>query len=195
MAIGTHLSGQPWRNSPLVGIYERVVSIADVGGERNYRSSSAEPKGDNNRFRAVWWETVVRETTRVNPWTGVGFGYDLADDFLKAYYPDSDEQFTARSPHNFFITVYARMGVIGVGLFVIACALLVVRARTAFREKVSPEKILPWCVALSLLTSACFGVVLEGPMGAVVFWISLGLGAGSAAVQPLEASPATASEA
>lgn len=188
-AIGTHFSGQPWQNSPLVGIYERVISITDVGGDRSYLSTSAEPKGDNNRFRAVWWETVVRETTRANPWTGVGFGYDLADDFLKAYYPDSDEQFTARSPHNFFITIYARMGVIGVGLFVIALALLAVRARSIFRHEPSSEKILPWCVALSLLTSACFGVVLEGPMGAVVFWISLGLGAASAATKA--AQPAT----
>jgi hypothetical protein len=29
-----------------------------------------------------------------------------------------------------------------------------------------------------ILTSACFGVVLEGPMGAVVFWSVLGLANG-----------------
>jgi hypothetical protein len=32
-----------------------------------------------------------------------------------------------------------------------------------------------WCAAWVILVSACFGVVLEGPMGAVVFWTILGL--------------------
>jgi hypothetical protein len=32
-----------------------------------------------------------------------------------------------------------------------------------------------WCAAWVLLICAAFGVVLEGPMGAVVFWTILGL--------------------
>jgi hypothetical protein len=32
-----------------------------------------------------------------------------------------------------------------------------------------------WCACWVILISACFGVVLENPMGAVVFWILLGL--------------------
>jgi hypothetical protein len=32
-----------------------------------------------------------------------------------------------------------------------------------------------WSVAWVMLTSGCFGVVLEGPMGAVVFWTALGM--------------------
>ena len=34
-----------------------------------------------------------------------------------------------------------------------------------------------WCYVWAIFTSACFGVVLEGPMGAVVFWILLGAAA------------------
>jgi O-antigen ligase len=179
VALWTQLSGRPWRDSPLVGVYERIVSIVDFEGARNYQSTSAEPKGDNNRFRTVWWSTVITETTQANPWTGLGFGHDLADNFLKAYYPDSDEQFTARSPHNFFITVYARTGLIGLVAFVSLIVLAATHARRAFRRGTPAENLLAWCVATALLTSACFGVVLEGPMGAVVFWISLGVAAGT----------------
>jgi hypothetical protein len=32
-----------------------------------------------------------------------------------------------------------------------------------------------WSVSWVMLASACFGVVLEGPMGAILFWTSLGL--------------------
>jgi O-antigen ligase len=178
LALWTQVSGRPWRDSPLIGIYERVVSIADFGGHRSYSSTSAEPKGDNNRFRTVWWRTVIKETTDANPWTGLGFGHDLADNFLKAYYPDSDEQFTARSPHNFLVTIYARMGLAGIAPFLMTVALLAMRTWQTFRQSASSEILLPWCAAVALLTSACFGVVLEGPMGAVVFWISLGLAVG-----------------
>jgi hypothetical protein len=32
-----------------------------------------------------------------------------------------------------------------------------------------------WACVWTILVSACFGVVLEGPMGAVVFWSLLGI--------------------
>jgi hypothetical protein len=184
LSLWTQVSGRPWRDSPLVGIYERVVSIADFGGQRSYSSTSAEPKGDNNRFRAVWWRTVIEETNQANPWTGLGFGHDLADNFLKIYYPDSDEQFTARSPHNFLVTIYARMGLVGLVTFILTIVFLVIRARRIFQQAVPTETLLPWCVSAALLTSACFGVVLEGPMGAVVFWIALGLAVRSSETDP-----------
>ncbi len=194
LALWTQLSGRPWRDSPLVGIYERVISIADFGGQRSYSSTSAEPKGDNNRFRTVWWQTVIKETTDANPWAGLGFGHDLADHFLKAYYPDSDEQFTARSPHNFFVTIYARMGLAGLIPFSITVALLAARTWQTFRRNRTQEILLPWCVAIALLTSACFGVVLEGPMGAVVFWVSLGLAMGNSLAQRKTTMPAEKSQ-
>ena len=34
----------------------------------------------------------------------------------------------------------------------------------------------PWLTAWAILTSSCFGVVLEGPMGAVLFWTAVGIG-------------------
>ncbi len=185
LALWTHLNGKPWRDSPLAGIYERVVSITDFDGQRNYSTSSAEPKGDNNRYRVVWWETVIKETTQANPWLGLGFGHDLAENFIKTYYPDSNEPFLARSPHNFLVTIYARMGLAGITVFLIAAAFTAKRGWQTFRPAETTGALLPWCVSIAVFTSACFGVVLEGPMGAVVFWISLGLAVGRT-LQPNE---------
>jgi O-antigen ligase len=178
LMLWAQFGSRPWRESPLYGFYERSVSIIDFGGQRTYLSESAGPKGGNNQFRAVWWKTVIDETNEANPWLGIGFGHDLADRFLKAYYPDSNETFTARSPHNFFITVYARTGLIGLATFLSIAGLIAVRSWRAIRSDRSNDEVLPWCVVVSLLTSATFGVVLEGPMGAVLFWISLGLAEG-----------------
>jgi O-antigen ligase len=189
LLLWTHLSSQPWRESPLYGFYERSVSIFDFGGQRSYLSESAGPKGGNNQFRAVWWKAVIDETNEQNPWLGVGFGHDLADRFLKTYYPDSNEAFTVRSPHNFFITLYARTGLIGLLPFLCATGILITRTWRAIKGGHAYDEILPWCVVIALLTSATFGVVLEGPMGAVIFWISLGLADGRMAKLPATPLP------
>jgi O-antigen ligase len=86
------------------------------------------------------------------------------------------EEFTARSPHSIVVGTIGRMG--GVGLAGLLAVVAAMAART-WRALHDPATDAPtcglWCAAWVVLTSACFGVVLEGPMGAVVFWSLLGL--------------------
>ncbi len=168
-----HLTNTSWRQTPLHGVYERVVSIADPFGQRAYSGENTFFKGDNNRFRAVWWEAVYRETLAGNPWTGLGFGHDLARQFVREYYPEQGEDFDTRSPHNIALTVFARMGLLGLIPFVLIGGLIAWRIIQAARNELPGLGM--WCAAWVILISACFGVVLEGPMGAVVFWIALGV--------------------
>ncbi len=172
-------TGKPFEKTPLYGISQRVVSVVDFQGERDYSGAKgAEAKGDNNRFRAIWWKTVVDETVATNPWTGLGFGHDLAEGFLKVYYADSDDAFTTRSPHNVLLSIFARTGGAGLGAFLILCLVMAGRTWRAARSRTGAFwRGEPWCHVWALFTSACFGVVLEGPMGAVVFWILLGAAA------------------
>jgi O-antigen ligase len=168
---------QSWKQTPLYSVYERTVSIADPLGQRTYQDEETLSKGDNNVFRMVWWQAAVDETVKGNLWFGLGFGHDLAYNFIRQYYPDSSEEFSARSPHNVLITVFARMGVVGSVAFLallVACALRTLRV---LRNNAAPvaDSGAFWCAAWVLLVAACFGVVLEGPMGAVVFWTILGL--------------------
>ena len=206
------LSGTPWTRTPLHGFSQRVVSVVDFQGRGDYSSAEgAESKGDNNKFRAVWWKTVVDETVSANPWTGLGYGHDLAEAFLRAYYADSDDEFTARSPHNLLLSIFARTGAVGLGAFLILCVVMCGRTwRAARKEREedgnmggSPMPPDPhgrvaratqshglaaratqtewqgeaWCFVWAIFVSACLGVVLEGPMGAVVFWVLLGAAA------------------
>ncbi len=167
-----HLTNTSWRQTPLHGVYERVVSIADPFGQRAYSGENTFFKGDNNRFRAVWWEAVYNETVDGNPWTGLGFGHDLARQFVREYYPEQGEEFDTRSPHNIVLTVFARMGLLGLIPFFLIGAMIAWRIIKSARDELAGLGM--WCAAWVILMSACFGVVLEGPMGAVVFWIALG---------------------
>lgn len=180
-----------WERTPVFGVYERVVSIADPLGQRTYRGADTFNKGDNNLYRAVWWRAVIEETVDGNPYVGLGFGHDLAARFVREYYPESSEEFSVRSPHNALISIFARMGAVGLGLFLLLVALMAVRTWRAI--PLGPAEAAPWCAVWALLTSACLGVVLEGPMGAVVFWTTLGLANGMNSDAPAADQPTASS--
>jgi len=170
----SQVRNQSWTETPLYGVYERVVSVVDPLGERQYTGDQTFNKGDNNRFRSMWWRITLRDTVRENPWTGRGWGCDLAEPFARVYFPDGTEDFTARSPHNLLITLFARTGLLGLLPFLAIVTGMLVRTWQAVRQQSSRTASL-WAGVWVVLVSACFGVVLEGPMGAVVFWITLGL--------------------
>ena len=179
IVVGASVLNRPLEKTPLFGVYERIVSLADPTGQRTYRGDETFNKGDNNLFRTTWWTAVLAETVDTNPYVGLGFGHDLADRFVREYYPESGEEFAARSPHNVLVTIFARMGLAGlVGLLGV---LVIVATRTWRAVKSGPEAAAPWCAAWVIFVSACFGVVLEGPMGAVVFWTILGIAQAAAA--------------
>jgi O-antigen ligase len=171
--IGATVMNRPIDQTPVFHLYEEVVSLADPAGKRAYRGEETFNKGDNNLFRMTWWNAVFSETVAANPYVGLGFGYDLADRFVREYYPESGEEFAVRSPHNVLITVFARMG--ATGLVVLLAILGVVGVGTWRAVKLGPREAAPWCAVWVIFVSSCFGVVLEGPMGAVVFWMMLGL--------------------
>ncbi|MFM1748026.1 MAG: hypothetical protein RLZZ188_1692 [Verrucomicrobiota bacterium] len=180
IAVYSALSPISWQRTPAYRLYEWTASITDFAGAKSYVTSDLGDKPDNNRFRMVWWRSVLDRTMSENPWWGLGFGYDLANDFRRSYYGQSaDEDFTARSPHNFVLTVFGRMGVLGlIALTVIMAGLvrLVWRNRkNKSADGLHQQRFALGVGAAGIFASACFGVVLEGPMGAVVFWTALGL--------------------
>lgn len=165
----------PGEISQAFHLYESVRSIADFSGAQTPTSADLGDKPDNNRFRLVWWETVLNDTRDNAPWLGLGFGYDLADQFARTYYADSEEEFSVRSPHNFLITVFARMGIVGLGLFGGILAVMIRRTWCAACAAPGTGGSTLWLCSWLIFVTACFGVVLEGPMGAVLFWTMLGL--------------------
>ncbi|HVU18598.1 MAG TPA: O-antigen ligase family protein [Candidatus Didemnitutus sp.] len=167
-----------WASNRLHGIVDRARSVADVRGLASYSTEESSSKGDNNRFRLVWWHTVVLDTWNGNPWFGLGFGADLAKSFVQEYSPDLDEEFTTRSPHNIFLSVFGRMGLAGVLVWTALLGTAAIETWRTWRRQDSGWIVAFWCGVWVILVSACFGVVLEGPMGAVPFWTLLGLAHG-----------------
>ena len=50
-----------------------------------------------------------------------------------------------------------------------------VSIRLSIGRDTPPDSLVYWCMVWGIFGSACFGVVLEGPMGAIVFWTLLGM--------------------
>lgn len=180
LSVSAVVRGGVPTHSRLYAVYESIVSIADVGGTRVYQSADAGNKGDNNRYRLVWWKTVIDDTVAVNPLLGLGFGADIARNFVREYYANESLEFTARSPHNIFVTTFARMGALGtLGLLTIYLCQAAATWRLVRQARVGngdfSETLVLHAISWLMMVGACFGVVLEGPMGAIPFWIILGL--------------------
>jgi hypothetical protein len=164
---------------------DKVESITDISGSHSYRGEVGDYSADNNQFRVVWWRNVFDETLRKGPIFGLGFGYDLAAGFLRNYYANTIANWDARSPHSIWVTVLGRMGFLGLLSFAIIVLWIVRNAVAAAREvargRESTNTLAFWSGAIIILGSASFGVVLEGPMGGILFWSFLGLAASQTA--------------
>ena len=163
----------------LVGrLSDKISSLTDMSQGGQYRGATGESSAANNQYRLYWWRSVYRETMDKGPWFGLGFGYDLTKDFLRTYYSTKREM-GARSPHSIWFTALGRLGIVGVltfGTLVFLSARDALRAAARVRHRnAEPVTLMHWCAVVVLLGAASFGVVLEGPMGGILFWTFLGL--------------------
>ncbi len=152
---------------------------------------------DNNRFRTTWWQAVIEETLTGNPVFGLGFGYNLADEFVRRYFANRGDGFTTRSPHSIWLTIFGRLGFVGLILFT-AVIFLIAReafltARAVAAGRLPQSVLAPWASMFVLLGAASFGVVLEGPMGGITFWSFVGVGTSAVAGKLRNVSPEPAS--
>jgi len=182
------LSDNIWASNKLAELEAQTMSIVSFEAP----TSELEPKFyklDNNRFRLVWWKSIATEVLETNPLLGLGFGYDLAAGFLREYDQDLGDEFTARSPHCVVFTALGRLGLVGFVIWITFCGLVTMRAWKAMRHGADTVQVGLWCVTIVMLVSATFGVVLEGPMGAVIFWSALGLATAESQLSATEISP------
>ncbi len=196
LAAFAGLGDNAWAERKVRSLADRAISVVDVTGAFSYRHDEGDIKSGNNQFRWVWWRSVAGETMSANPLLGLGFGHDLAHGFLQRYNPELADDFSARSPHNIFVTTFGRLGAVGVAILGWAFAVLTVRT---FRVTRDPQRdvvqVALWAALWPIAISSLLGVVLEGPMGAVVFWVLLGIANAcyhTPPAAPAEAEPAGA---
>ncbi len=163
----------------LASTRDQLISIVDVSGSYSYQSDLGEEKQADNRFRRALWDSIYRQTVQDNAWfLGKGFGYNFIPAFEDEYRAGSWD--TLRSAHNYYYTVFGRLGLLGFGTFVAITIVMVqysLRTALALRrgERHDSQSLAYWCGAWAILISGSFGVVLEGPMGAIPFWSFMGL--------------------
>jgi O-antigen ligase len=173
------IKNEDFKQSRAYSLYEHVASMVDFTGTGSYSSEDRFYVGDNNRFRLAWWRAVANETFEENPVFGLGFGADITDRFVRTYELDLGDEFSTRSPHSIIFSIIGRMGLLGLALWIGVIGAMAARTLRLARQVRTDDSALPtlgwWSVSWVILTSACFGVVLEGPMGAIIFWTALGL--------------------
>lgn len=136
-------------------------------------------------WRMNWWKDIIYYTlgngksTGKFFWAGKGYGCNLAEE--SGYMNEAATGL--RSPHNGHLTVLARSGVIGLGLWAMLQAYFGwLMLKNLLRAK--RRKDWKWAgMFLSLLAywaafmaNTTFDVFLEGPMGGVWFWSIYGFG-------------------
>ncbi len=131
--------------------------------------SSNKPLSDNKIWRITWWAKIIDDTF-LGPhfFFGQGYGMSLAD----VYDVPNDPDGNLRSPHSFHMTVLARFGVI---IFFIWLYWIYLNVKKLFKPDLSSENLIYYTAIVAFLINSSFDVYLEGPMGAMPFWIFVGL--------------------
>jgi hypothetical protein len=158
---------------------DRVVKIAHL--DRFAEADPYNPEGTAG-WRLIWWQRLYAEVMKRNPAFGLGFG-----ESLHVYHPllqDSQDEFVVRSPHNFNITVFTRMGVAGLLLWIAIVMIGIgslfgrVWRASAGGQPYTPERrdeLTFWVLMLvSTVVNSSLGVLMEGPVLGIWFWFALG---------------------
>jgi O-antigen ligase len=163
----------------------RMLHIAHL--DRFEKADPEDPVGTAN-WRMIWWQSLYAAVMRTDPAFGLGFG-----ESLHLYHPllwHLHESFIVRSPHNFNVTVFARMGIVGFALWAAILALGIGGLfRRAWRGTVRGDPYGPerrdelafWIMMLvATVVNSSFGVLMEGPVLGIWFWFALGFANGRA---------------
>lgn len=173
-AAGAKLRISNGRTLSLDQLETNVSSVFTPGNSANTATSNTA------RWRLEWWKKII-DYTFFGPyfWTGKGYGVNLADS--DGFQLGSGN--LLRAPHNSSMTILARSGVPGFGLwlallftFSVQMIRLVLHAKRRHRNVWS--RIALWCYVywLAMVVDSCFDVALEGPQLGIWFWCLMGFG-------------------
>lgn len=152
--------------------------LATVLPDQIVGSSAEQSAQGTQRARELTWSTVIEWTNEepLRAAIGSGFGNDiLAESSTKAFL-EGTTYTNVRSPHNWFVGIYARLGAFGFALALAWVGQLVFIAWRR-RQDVGHDDLLAFAAltVAAILPVATFGVVLEAPFGAIPFFWAAGI--------------------
>lgn len=134
---------------------------------------------NNTRWRLYVWKDVIKETAE-KPLLGFGFGKKfIPPTIVKLGWGGSWGDKGFQDPHNSFLSVLHRTGIVGLGLFLLLIVSFTISTMRSIRSSNNTEIAmymfgLLLCMIYILGTST-FMVVLEGPYLGIFLWITMGL--------------------
>lgn len=186
---------------PLAGVQGRefstsqlVANVVSLGGEESPGNLGGTVEG-----RQQLWSRILDKQVRDGRLVeGSGFGQNLAAEV--GVYDEGEA--TLRSPHNSHLHIQARMGLVGMGLWIalwLAWYVRLVRGcrRLERRDLHFRRQVAVLCLVTvtAILVSSVFDPQLEGPQIAILLWTVFGIGVAVTTTRPwfcrARGSPAT----
>ncbi len=151
-----------------------LPGMATLQGYNMAITSGSTLIGDANfAFRWMRWELAL-DLWAENPLLGVGFGAPILPEWVISVAGPETGKFNAGLPHNTFLTLLARMGIVGFGLHVFVWILAVWRLyRSMMRWGVRADDLAVASALVAMAGFAAFVLFFERPMHGATFWIML----------------------
>jgi O-Antigen ligase len=155
-----------------------VATFGDSAADTRYQAQHASATGTTTARKKAWhelesWITADRNRAAL----GVGFGPDFLAESGAHVYLLGDvvaARDTVRSPHEYVLGSWARLGYLGLVPLLAVCFGALRRAWRFWPDRDELELFTALTVT-ALLLVALVGVVLESPFGAVPFFWSVGI--------------------
>ena len=136
-------------------------------------SASGGASDENAAFRLERWIDAFH-TWLAHPLFGVGFGRDVMHQiYVPQWAPD---KFNLGMPHNTYLFLLARAGVVGFGLVVVAMVAGFWRLGWAVRRYRQPDDLAAMSALVAMAAFGAFVLFFERPMNNATFWIMLAVG-------------------
>jgi len=142
----------------------------------------SDASGANVSWRLAIWRHMLGKTLH-DPALGVGFGHPTNFHWNGVVYDarvgDTSNSFDVVAPHNSFVNLLYRTGLLGFLALIALVAVAALRLVRALRSSLSPLErgLLIGSAAIFVFTvvMSSFNVSLEAPYMALFFWLFLGL--------------------
>ncbi|TCN43194.1 O-antigen ligase-like membrane protein [Kribbella orskensis] len=184
---------------PMAGVQGRefsasqlVANVVSLGGKESPGNLGGTVQGRQE----LWSRILDKQIADGRLVHGSGFGQNLATEV--GVYDEGKE--SLRSPHNSHLHIVARMGLVGISLWIalwigwywrlVAGCRRLARQGMVFRRQVA---VLSLMVATAVLVSCFFDPQLEGPQVAALLWTAFGIGVAVTTRRPwyADGSPST----
>ncbi|MBT8193819.1 MAG: O-antigen ligase family protein [Acidimicrobiia bacterium] len=156
-------------------VIENVQSVTE-------EATSGSEFDNTTQWRLNFWSIVLEDVARQERFlTGFGFGENVAARYGLS---GPNVERPLRNPHNSHLSVFARMGFVGAGLWLAMFGtwyISLMRARRQFAE-IGEERraaLARWLMLAmtAILVNAFFDPALEGPQVGILMWSLFGMGA------------------